>query len=113
MADVRLIDANALKKEMVEVEIVTPPHNHHCSELVVFGYDIDDAPTIDAAPVVRCRECVHYKHKDAMTPGDNRMRCDHPCLDYDIECYDQWLDVEPDDYCKYGERKMDGGAENV
>lgn len=55
MPDVRLIDANALKKEMVEVEIVTPPHNHHCSELVVFGYDIDEAPTIDTVPVVHGR----------------------------------------------------------
>lgn len=59
MADVRLIDANALKRQAVEVEIVTPPHNHYCSELVVFGYDIDEAPTIDAVPVVRCRECIH------------------------------------------------------
>lgn len=68
-------------------------------------------PAVDAVPVVRCRECVHYKPKDAMTPGDNRMRCNHPCLDYDIECYDLWLDVEPNDYCKYGEKKIDGGAE--
>lgn len=55
MDDVRLIDANALKRQAVEVEIVTPPHNHYCSELVVFGYDIDEATTIDAAPVVHAR----------------------------------------------------------
>ncbi len=72
---------------------------------------IHELPTIEAVPVVRCKDCVHYKPKNAMTPGDNRMRCDHPCLDYDIECYDLWLDVEPNDYCKYGEKKMDGGSE--
>lgn len=52
MDDVRPIDANALKDQAVEVDIVTPPHNHCCSELVVFDYDIDEAPTIDAVPVV-------------------------------------------------------------
>lgn len=105
MADKRLIDANALRKGLREAAMESDV------SLRDVLTTIDLFPTIDAVEVVRCRECVHYKHKDAMTPGDNRMRCDHPCLDYDIECYDQWLDVEPDDYCKYGERKMDGGAE--
>ena len=58
-------------------------------------------PTVDAEPVVRCRECMHYK-KHSHSAG---MRCDHPNLNYDIECFDQWLDVEPNDFCSYGERE--------
>lgn len=104
MAELRLIDANALMKNIGKIPQLRG---------ITYGRmkkAVEETLTIDAVPVVRCWECVHYKPKDAMTPGDNRMRCDHPCLDYDIECYDQWLDVEPNDYCKYGERKMDGGA---
>ena len=51
----RLIDANALVSYIDE-----------CSQesrfRVYYGYAksfIDDAPTIDAVPVVRCRECKH------------------------------------------------------
>lgn len=96
MPDVRLIDANALKKEMVEVEIVTQPYSHFISERVVFGYDIDDAPTIDAVEVVRCREC---KYLIAPKLCSNPMACG-------------WDALEPndDDFCSRGEKK-DGGAE--
>lgn len=105
MPDMRLIDANALMKNIGKIPQLRG---------ITYGRmkkAVEETPTIDAVPVVRCRDCVHYKPKDAMTPGDNRMRCNHPCLDYDIECYDLWLDVEPNDYCKYGEIKMDGGAD--
>jgi len=107
VVDVRLIYANALKEWLG-----CDGDNKYRSMIMHEIADrIDEQPTIDAVPVVRCKDCVHYKPKDAMTPGNNRMRCDHPCLDYDIECYDQWLDVEPDDYCKHGKWKTDGGAE--
>ena len=51
--DVHLIDANALP--MYKVKIV---HSFGIVEgSVVFLDDIKKAPTIDAVPVVRCREC--------------------------------------------------------
>lgn len=84
--NVRLINANALKKEMVEVEIVTQPYSHFISERVVFGYDIDDAPTIDAVEVVRCWKCKHY------TP---------------TICHRLNTVVTPFDFCSYGKPKMD------
>ena len=100
MPDVRLIDANALKRQAVEVEIVTPPHNHYCSELVVFGYDIDEAPTIDAVPVVRCRECVHNEDEDV-------------CPFVRVDRGENWFEIikpHPDGFCHMG-AKMGGGAE--
>lgn len=50
---------------------------------------ICDAPTIDAVPVVRCRECIY-----ATRPGDNLVYCDN---------FER--DMMPDDFCSVGERK--------
>lgn len=47
------------------------------------------APTIDAVPVVRCRECIY-----ATRPGDNIVYCDN---------FER--DMMPDDYCSVGEKK--------
>lgn len=51
---------------------------------------------------VRCWECVYYS-KTTVVGLD--MRCNHPQLDYDVECYDHWLETGPNDFCSYGERK--------
>ena len=59
---------------------------------------LHSAKTIDAVPVVRCRECKHYGTAD---------------FDGDILCgctlHSAMLDITPDSFCSYGERK--GGAE--
>ena len=59
---------------------------------------LHSAKTIDAVPVVRCRECKHYDTAD---------------FDGDILCgctlHSAMLDITPDSFCSYGERK--GGAE--
>lgn len=52
---------------------------------------INDAPTISAVPVVRCRECIY-----ATRPGDNIVHCDN---------FER--DMMPDDFCSVGERKED------
>ena len=51
---------------------------------------IDEAPIIDAVPVVRCRECRHYKPEEYFSP------CTLP---QGLEC------AKPDDFCSYGQRK--------
>lgn len=45
-----------------------------------------DIPTVDAVPVVRCREC---KYRDG-TPGQPNIQCGQ---------------MNEDDFCSYGERK--------
>lgn len=56
-----------------------------------------NCPSVDTAELVRCKQCRYYKEIE--------KRCDHPCLDFDVECYDHWLEMEPDDFCSYGERR--------
>lgn len=50
----RLIDADALKEK-------TTAHGEKIAYTVSFLWDIDDSPTIDAVPVVRCGECKHWR----------------------------------------------------
>ena len=97
MTDVRLIDANALKIQAVEVEIVTQPYTHYCSGLVVFNYDIDEAPTIDAVPVVRCRNCRYWRRTE-----EHYGKCPFLIVEHQY--------TSEDGFCNLGE-KMDGGAE--
>lgn len=88
MAEQRLIDANALP--MYKVKIV---HAFGIVEVsVVFPYDIKKASTIDAVPVVRCRDC---KYKNIPK-----------CCPFKIVGFK----VENDWYCPMGV-KWDGGAE--
>lgn len=51
--------------------------------------DVDKAPTIDAVPVVRCREYV--KHGTEYCPLRNH--------------YIGEDETDPDDFCSYGQRK--------
>lgn len=76
----RLIDANALRAKC--------DAPHWC----VWMSDIDDAPTVDAVELVRCRECFCY------TPVDkNTGKCA-----FLIGAHQY---VVPDGYCYLGERK--------
>ena len=53
---------------------------------------VDEQPTIDAVPVVRCWECDHKTHD-----GNDRPYC------LKLEMY---LNKELDFFCKYGEREQ-------
>ena len=56
-------------------------------------------PTIDAVPVVRCRECTHYKICDEWKNG-KRMLCEihhHSYLDHDGDNH----------FCSWGQRKIE------
>ena len=116
MSDVRLIDANALP--MYKVKIV---HSFGIVEgSVVFPGDIAKAPTIDAVPVVRCRECKNgaplpEEARDEFSPGV--MRCLAGRGDCDKYCT-TWEDGFCDEGAKMDAKDMDvptkdGGADNV
>ena len=51
---------------------------------------INDAPTVDAVEVVRCKDCKHYKEFEG-----------------EMECWARpmMFPRDPDDYCSMGERK--------
>ena len=52
-------------------------------EPLVYWYDIEAAPTVDAVPVVRCRECKH-RYSDSWC---------------------EYVDDDDNFYCARGERK--------
>lgn len=79
----RLIDADKLKGKA----FANPDDGEH----FVYCQDIDEAPTVDAVPVVRCRECRYYAASGATTsfcihPGGMKFTSDS-------------------DYCSRGKRR--------
>lgn len=91
MAEQRLIDANALPNYKCQVTATIGDQKGPAEMRFVFWQDIEKAPTIDAVPVVRCRECEYY----------NRA----------LQLCNNGLGSRPFEfYCADG-KKMDGGAE--
>ena len=62
---------------------------------------LEEIPAVNAVEVVRCKDCIHYNYDIRRL----EKRCDHPELDFDIECYDHWINTKPDDFCSHGERR--------
>ena len=88
----RLIDA-----DMADVVIIYDKSNELTQVSAIREYIkrqkafLDKFPTIDAVPVVRCRECKHCDPENYHC--DNPMGTAAP------------LRRKPDDFCSYGERK--------
>lgn len=87
----RLIDADAFLERMSRTDRF-------------FGvvFDINDAPTVDAVPVVRCRECKHCRN----LPNGLCYLYTEPC-DNERGYKGEAVCVEPDDFCSCGERRTD------
>lgn len=80
----RLIDVDKLERQEYW-------GNERCFDYVD-AEDIDNVPTVDAVPVVRCRDCKHYEiHKPKVLENCERNGYIIP--------------MKPDDFCSYGERK--------
>lgn len=62
------------------------------------------APTIDAVPVVRCRECKHYQHygKTSLLEGGKHVKAGW-C--YRRIRFDEESRMPADGFCSYGQRK--------
>lgn len=82
----RLIDADALKKQMCD-ECFGGNCGNRCYEWVL----MNNAPTVDAEPVVRCKDCKYYDAEN------------HNCLD-EMAYARIWNE---DDYCSFAERRED------
>lgn len=53
---------------------------------------IRNAPTVDAVPVVRCRDCVNVQSAKINKKGF-------------LVCQASGLEITDDDFCSYGERR--------
>lgn len=67
----------------------------------------DSLPTIDAVPVVRCRERKFYR--EFRTKRHNQLMR----LCYRMGKHDMEYPVKPDDFCSYGQRKEDNLDEAI
>ena len=83
----RLIDADALL-DFLDVGHLRPP-TEICFSEVMMKNIIELMPTVDAVPVVRCKDCKHYN-----------------CLLYTL-CPRSGMNVidDEEDYCSWAERK--------
>lgn len=88
----RPIDADAFLKYILAAGIGKTILEYSESDI---GNMIRKRPTIDAVPVVRCRDCKHCDPENHHC--DHHMGTAAP------------LRRKPDDFCSYGER--DGGAD--
>ena len=66
----------------------------------IIRQNILDMPTIDAVPVVRCKDCKHYSRPFEWPPEYTKGKCM-------VEVMERR--VHPDDYCSYGEKKDGDG----
>lgn len=88
----RLIDADALEDKF------------GCSDADILAKEeIRDAPTIDAVPIVRCKDCKWFV--------DNNGGEWYGCKMFQVVRITPEDAPKPDDFCSYGERR-DGGADN-
>jgi rubrerythrin len=99
LTDVRLIDANALKNEMADdlAATIRMSEMHKTDMAVRVLNKIDEANTIDAVPVVRCRNCRLWRRTDK-----HYGKCPFLIGEHQY--------TSEDGFCNLGE-KMDGGAE--
>ena len=82
----RLIDADALlNKFYQEQPAITDVDDYY--------YLVEDAPTIDAEPVLRCENCEHFEIDQHY--GNHT-------------CWRTGEDTRRDDYCSRGKRKEEG-----
>ena len=92
----RLIDANAILKADENSDKALVLGNGKSLEIAyaLLKKKVEDAPTVDAVVVTRCKDCKY--HYDCGVHFCNRLR---------MNCPD-----DSDFFCSYGERK-NGGAE--
>lgn len=99
-----LINREALLSfEKMDADLCATCGEHHTAEDVIMM--IKTAPTVDAVPVVRCRECKHRSTEDCPMYFHSS---------YWHEGYEEYVDddtdhTEDDYFCQEGERKEGAG----
>ena len=95
----RLIDADAFLEKMKRT-----------SRYFDAVFDVEEMPTVDAVPVVRCRDCKYWGDEDGKLQNSDGVlfaRC--KVHNYLIDGrHTGWCPTE-NDFCSYGERKEGAG----
>lgn len=103
----RLIDADALESHMNNrlswLVKEYGRHDHYTSGYGDGVCAVEDAPTIDAVEVARCKDCKHGEFEE-----ENRMWACMRCAEYDehLDIFTGFIDYHNEDhFCSYGERR--------
>lgn len=109
----RLIDANALLESIEGTDWYTINYKGDatqgapCEEVAWYKATdiysaIENAPTVDAVPVVRCKDC---KHSGLYEDGTVFCKLHSERGEHEERhgSYSVWM--EPDDFCSYGEKR--------
>ena len=92
----RIIDADALGVGRCSKDILPAAYCAGWNGLIEL---IEKAPTIDAVPVVRCRECKHWK------PSGSKAGNSFSDMEYIGGCEFTKYCRRESDFCSYGDRK--------
>ena len=90
----KLIDSDELKRQLKKLPMMSNWGEAFMPLL------IDEQPTIDAVPLVRCRECENYDENGDCISLDLRIGIHSDTINYDFS-------PDPDFYCAYGRRKIE------
>lgn len=89
----RLIDADELKKAMDRYwgtcQRIRKPRNGETAVFLDVRATVEKQPTIDAVPVIRCKDCVHWDCDDSETY----------CGEHGI------FNTDMNSFCSYAKRK--------
>ena len=87
----RLIDADAIEHCLVI------GGRRHGKTIIseIIRRAIQTAPTVDAVPVIRCKDCKHYYEKEWVVGGGSYTSC----------WYQTIANAQPNDFCSRAERR--------
>ena len=97
----RLIDGDLLMKTVFNDVVLVDGEVKGVG--LILAETVDKAPTIDAVPVVRCRECVHWK------PTGSKAGNSFSDMEYIGGCEFTKYCRRESDFCSYGELKEGAG----
>lgn len=99
----RLVDADAILKadENSDKALVLGSGKSLEIAYALLKKKVADAPTVDAVPVVRCKDCTKFEQKGKYYNGRPFGYCYH----WDYEEGSSPNEVDGDDFCSYGERR--------
>lgn len=95
----RMIDADKLRKDVLYLPNCYNGYSDTYDKAMILDL-VDEQPTVDAVPVVRCKNCKYCsvdRYADGNVP-------DYVCIEMDTI-------VEPDDFCSREERRDEDADE--
>lgn len=96
----RLIDADRLSENIYDNIPAPYEDSREAKEECLCA--IEEAPTIDAVPVVRCKDCKYYKISELHPPYKFCFRLRHPTENRSVG-----YNFADDDFCSHGECRED------